>query len=373
MEPIMPSLITLFCLVSVFFVPVVSGHNIVKFINHCPYPLFFWQVGPQDSGIDGSNAYREMVPGGGGSVIHEMRNTEALGGGLSLKIRDLDHYAVAPAGIIQVEYHLEPSKGFMWYDLSAVDCDLNAGPENATYCPLIEGGIKLYVPDAYLHTPEGPQGECPTGSCNSTGCTDAYEREGGYAGEPSWVCKAGADLFLETCIEKAGERTFFGKDPSASLPVHQAIPDPFAQPAPPPPTVPYKELKISPNGECGPIEGYTCTGSQHGVCCSQYGYCGNRPEYCYAGCQTGFGYCLGENEAHPQVAGPEPFVLSIVSTATDISVATRTTTASTFLTETETETVAAAAAFTSLPVSARLSQKMFKRYLRRNAAAYANM
>ncbi|RYN57617.1 hypothetical protein AA0118_g7609 [Alternaria tenuissima] len=356
MKPIKPSLIALFCLVSVFFVPVVSGHNIVKFINHCPYPLFFWQVGPRDSGIDGSNAYREMVPGGGGSVIHEMRNTEALGGGLSLKIRDLDHYAVAPAGIIQVEYHLEPSKGFMWYDLSAVDCDLNAGPENATYCPLIEGGIELYVPDAYLHTPEGPQGICPTGSCNSTGCTDAYEREGGYAG-----------------IEKAGERTFFGKDPSASLPVHQAIPDPFAQPAPPPPAVPYKELKISPNGECGPIEGYTCTGSQHGVCCSQYGYCGNRPEYCYAGCQTGFGYCLGENEAHPQVAGPEPFVLSIVSTATDISVATRTSTASTFLTETETETVAAAAAFTSLPVSARLSQKMFKRYLRRNAAAYANM
>jgi hypothetical protein len=63
-----------------------------------------------------------------------MRNTEALGGGLSLKIRDLDHYAVAPAGIIQVEYHLEPSKGFMWYDLSAVDCDLTAGPENAMYC-----------------------------------------------------------------------------------------------------------------------------------------------------------------------------------------------------------------------------------------------
>ena len=75
-----------------------------------------------------------MVPGGGGLVIHEMRNTEALGGGLSLKTRDLDRYAVAPAGIIQVEYHLEPSKGFMWYDLSAVDCDLTAGPENAMYC-----------------------------------------------------------------------------------------------------------------------------------------------------------------------------------------------------------------------------------------------
>jgi hypothetical protein len=123
----------------------------------------------------------------------------------------------------------------------------------------------------------------------------------------------------------------------------------------------------------GPIEGYTCTGSQHGVCCSQYGYCGNRPEYCYAGCQTGFGYCLGENEAHPQVAGPEPFVLSIVGTATDISVVTWTTTATAFLTETETVTVTATAAFTSLPVSARSSQKMFKRYPRRNAAAYANM
>lgn len=66
-------------------------------------------------------------------------------------------------------------------------------------------------------------------------------------------------------------------------------------------------------------------------------------------------------------------MLSIVGTATDISVVTRTTTATAFLTETETETVTATAAFTSLPVSARLSQKMFRRYPRRNAAAHANM
>jgi hypothetical protein len=53
---------------------------------------------------------------------------------LSLKIRDLPYYAVAPAGIIQVEYHLEQSAGAMWYDLSAVDCNLMVGPEDAMYC-----------------------------------------------------------------------------------------------------------------------------------------------------------------------------------------------------------------------------------------------
>jgi hypothetical protein len=74
------------------------------------------------------------VPGNGGSVVHNMLNTEVLGGGLSLKIRDLPYYAVAPAGIIQVEYHLEPSTGAMWYDLSAVDCNHSVGPEDPMYC-----------------------------------------------------------------------------------------------------------------------------------------------------------------------------------------------------------------------------------------------
>ncbi|CAG5150567.1 uncharacterized protein ALTATR162_LOCUS2702 [Alternaria atra] len=371
------SLLGFFSLIPLVFVPLVSGHNMVKFINHCPYNIFFWQVGPASTDptkqIDGSDKYRNMVPGNGGSVIHNMRDTEALGGGLSLKIRDLPYYAVAPAGIIQVEYHLEQSTGAMWYDLSAVDCNLMVGPEDAMYCPLIQGGIRLYVPEI-------PDDNCPPANCNETGCFNAYTKEGGYPGEPSWKCRAGADLFLETCTEKAGERTFYGVDPKAPVPVHQGIPEPVARPP-----VSLTELNISPNGKCGPDVGFTCSGSQHGVCCSEYGYCGNRPEYCSAGCQPIFGYCLGENEAHPQVAAPAPLVLT---TVTATSVLTQTTTA----TKTETvtravrvvtvtvlKTVGTTAVFTPPPVSitsavsTRYYGKMFTGYPRMYAAAYVDM
>jgi hypothetical protein len=129
----MPSLLSLLT-TGLSLAPLASSTKIVKFINHCPYNIWFWEVGPAASHIDGSNAYRSMVPANGGSIVHNMVDTERLGSGLSLKIRDLPYYAVAPAGIIQVEYHLEGSKGAMWYDLSAVDCDLNVGPENARYC-----------------------------------------------------------------------------------------------------------------------------------------------------------------------------------------------------------------------------------------------
>jgi hypothetical protein len=127
--------ILLFILLGLF--SFVSSTNMVKFMNHCPYDIWFWTVAPYNPTgpwIDGSDKYHTMVPGNGGSVIHNMLDTEKLGGGLSLKIRDLPYYAVAPAGILQVEYHLEPSKGTMWYDLSAVDCDHAVGPENPRYC-----------------------------------------------------------------------------------------------------------------------------------------------------------------------------------------------------------------------------------------------
>jgi hypothetical protein len=48
--------------------------------------------------------------------------------------------------------------------------------------------------------------------------------------------------------------------------------------------------KISPDGLCGRTNGYTCTGSTFGSCCSEYGYCGNTASYCSA-CQVGFGSC----------------------------------------------------------------------------------
>jgi hypothetical protein len=107
--------------------------NSVKFTNRCPYDIWFWTAGPSKD-LHANDEDRIMVPRDGGSVIHGMSNTEELGGGVSLKMRDVPYYQVAPAGIIQVEYHLEPSKSAMWYDLSAVDCNINVGPDNPMYC-----------------------------------------------------------------------------------------------------------------------------------------------------------------------------------------------------------------------------------------------
>lgn len=50
---------------------------------------------------------------------------------------------------------------------------------------------------------------------------------------------------------------------------------------------------VSPDASCGGTTGYTCTGSQFGSCCSQYGWCGSSPTYCDNGCQPGFGTCTG--------------------------------------------------------------------------------
>ncbi|ERF76252.1 hypothetical protein EPUS_04329 [Endocarpon pusillum Z07020] len=56
---------------------------------------------------------------------------------------------------------------------------------------------------------------------------------------------------------------------------------------------PYHHAKraVSPDGSCGPANGYTCPSSA--PCCSQWGWCGGGPEYCAAACQPNFGNCDG--------------------------------------------------------------------------------
>ena len=58
---------------------------------------------------------------------------------------------------------------------------------------------------------------------------------------------------------------------------------------------------VSPNGHCGTQnnggspEGYTCTGSVFGACCSLSGFCGDSAEYCLAGCQSEYGDCTPQD------------------------------------------------------------------------------
>lgn len=60
---------------------------------------------------------------------------------------------------------------------------------------------------------------------------------------------------------------------------------------------PSSTAPVSPNGHCGTqgnggnANGFICTGSQFGMCCSSSGYCGNTTDYCVAGCQSAYGSC----------------------------------------------------------------------------------
>ena len=214
-----------------------AAANNIKFINHCPYDIWYWPVGPAGSRLDGSDESRIKVPGNHGSVIHGMVNTELLGGGMALKLRDYPKYQHAPAGILQVEYHFEGTTNKLWYDLSAINCDHASGPSHPSFCPLIDGGIKLYVNGV-------SRGRCPPAWCSNGKCTNTYDREGNWKDEPSFHCYAGVDIFVETCTERVGPRTF-----QDGAPVY---PPPSYEP------VPQGPLQVSPGGTCGGITGYTC-------------------------------------------------------------------------------------------------------------------
>ena len=129
----MPSLSTTTA-VLLAIAPITLAANTVKFLNHCPYPLYFWTVGPADYESDSSDAACTLVPSNGGSAIHTMQDSTNLDGGMTLKVRDYPYYNVAPAGIIQIEYNLEVQKQALWYDLSAIDCNHAVGPEHPGYC-----------------------------------------------------------------------------------------------------------------------------------------------------------------------------------------------------------------------------------------------
>ncbi|RAR15068.1 hypothetical protein DDE83_001505 [Stemphylium lycopersici] len=270
-------------------VTLASATNTIKFINHCSYDIWFWTVGPAESKILGADQDRNMVPGNGGSVIHNMIDTEKAGGGISLKMRDYPYYQVAPAGIIQVEYHFQPSVSAIW-----------------------------------------PEGHCPPAYCSKTECWNTYMQQGGFKDEPSFKCLAGSDIFVETCTENSGQQTFYGQGPNSprliSPPAPVMISDPVPEQPAPPPSLPSslppapppsQNFLASPNGECGAEKGYTCSGSVHGMCCSQWGFCGNTLDHCLPSCNRAFGHCLLEDGGNnsTDISGTSP-VVTTATTAT---------------------------------------------------------
>ena len=253
------SLFFLFSLLSLFLTlltPALASNAII-FRNRCTHPIYVFEVGP---GLPG-NEDQAIAISGGGNHTYAMRNTEALGAGIALKIRDVPQYRVAPSGILQAEYHLEPSTARIWYDLSFIDCEPSAGPTDPRFCPLREGGVRMHVPgredEGCLPAECGPKG----------GCKLVYLQHGSWFGEPTLSCGVGVDIHVETCksvallpsflsnpenvltyamysgLNSDGRRTLL---PSLNAPV----PDSSAAPISPPAQNP---LAVSPNGLCTSI------------------------------------------------------------------------------------------------------------------------
>jgi hypothetical protein len=158
-------------------------------------------------------------------------NTKVLGAGVSLKIRDLPRYEQAPAGILQVEYNLEPSKNTLWYDMSYINCNTMVGPEDPSFCPMLDSGVAL---DAFQYALGM---ECPAAKCSNGVCEGTYMKSGSWHNEPTLSCPVGGDLVLTTCTERSGMHTVD----------HQAQ---VAKPATQPSTV-SPVLSISPSSSCG--------------------------------------------------------------------------------------------------------------------------
>jgi hypothetical protein len=64
--------------------------------------------------------------------------------------------------------------------------------DTSTLIAFVAGGMELTVPETLGNY-------CPPAYCRDGECINTYIHQGGYEGEPSFKCWAGADLFIETC------------------------------------------------------------------------------------------------------------------------------------------------------------------------------
>lgn len=213
-----------------------SAANIVKFVNHCPHEVYSWTVGPAASGYDGEDNEVVTIPANA-IAVQDMLQGNTVGGGIALKIRDVPHYRVAPAGIIEVEYYLDPSINSLSYGISTTNCNHGAGSEDPSFCPLVGGGMKVHV--------EGTdQSSCGVLSCGTDGCDNTFTQSG--------LCGAQHDLSIEFCTESVGPRTYNALSESVGSSERVSL------------------GHSSKDGICGvhSPNGATCFGFAHGNCCS---------------------------------------------------------------------------------------------------------
>ncbi|KAF2650258.1 hypothetical protein K491DRAFT_683136 [Lophiostoma macrostomum CBS 122681] len=185
----------------------VSATNLVKFINHCQYDLFYWPVGsPAAHGPPPEDADYIRVPAQSQGT-HQMLDT-STGGGISLKIRDLPYYSAAH-GILQAEYNVVPD-GRVYYDLSLVNCNKLDDPTDHTFCPFASGGVWMYsdVAESQEHGLDCLPAHC---TLFTDRCMATYWSHGAWSGEPTLQCPAGRDYYVETCTDNPGKRSDDGQ------------------------------------------------------------------------------------------------------------------------------------------------------------------
>lgn len=212
------------------FVSIVSAAHTLKVVNYCSHNLYFWTIGPSMLGKQETNDFYTVVPGNGGSVIHDMEPYASV----SIKIRDRPHYVPAPKGILQAEYWWEPDTSSIWYDFSAIDCGRFLGPDDPWWCPFLPGGVRMSVPDADTKL-------CPVAECQSgANCEDTYTytKPGSWKGEPTLRCDHNYDVIFETCVAAYSPQTIAGPEDddynqSPSVDYHRPLPEDAYHPPPP--------------------------------------------------------------------------------------------------------------------------------------------
>ncbi|TLD18093.1 hypothetical protein PspLS_10531 [Pyricularia sp. CBS 133598] len=127
-----------------------------------------------------------------------------------------------------------------------------------------------------------------SGQCgNSTTC--AGSSFGSCCSEYYW-CGSGAEYCGVGCRGSFGT---CGDGGSMSLPPPEPSTSTSTVPSSSTSTAVPRPSNASTNGRCGVDAGrFTCTGTNYGPCCSDYGWCGDGPDYCTPlYCQADYGTC----------------------------------------------------------------------------------
>lgn len=136
------------------------GFGGVTLMNNCPNTIYTFTYTGESGLVHQSNG---IAPG---EWYWEPFQQPAPPYGATVKLGAVEDGSGA---ITQLEYSMGPQPGFLWYDISNVNCGPTSASSTAP-CPFLNGGMNLRV--------DNPA--CPTATCASgdIDCHDAYNLPG---------------------------------------------------------------------------------------------------------------------------------------------------------------------------------------------------